>query len=266
MKTKNFIPLLMAGILCLTSCNQIYSDTTNDSSTESTILPVQTTETTRDPNATTYPPATIPPIETEETETYVDTFESFMEFPSGRGYFFGKVTLYPEQSFDSIIPFVLFRVLDIKDDNQGVFMNYYVQIVEIYGLENYNTDKVYRMAWRGHLDEQLYGRPPLEIGKVYGRFLGVTEEMLEGLNLWQAALIFGVEEQNGKRYIYGYGTDLSDINCKIEITDDEENSIYKVGKHDKAIAYLNTIGQELPTFDYKCDLDEFYAELQKRCS
>lgn len=252
MKIKLFVLLAAISILCFTSCyaTMIESTTVINETTDASTM-----ESFHDSNT-----SIVFPVETE----YVDYFTSFLEFPNGRGYFFDKITLYPEQVFDSVSPFILFRVLDIEDTQEN-FIIYHVNIVEAYGLENYNTGKVYRMAWRGHLDEQLYGRPPLEIGKVYGRFLAVTEESLERLNLWQAALIFSVEEQNGKCYIYGYGIDLSDINCKIKITDKEENSIYKVGKHDKTIAYLRSIGQSLPTFDYKCDLDEFYAELQKRC-
>ena len=190
---------------------------------------------------------------------YEDTFESFMPFPSGKGYFFGKVAF--ERYETEGIPFVFFRVIGMEDSYTGDFMVYLVQIVNILGVENYDTEKVYRMAWRGHLEDQLYGRSPLEIGKVYGRFLGLEEEGLKKLNLWQVGLIYDVKEENDKRYLYAYGTDLSIYNCKIPITDPEENSIYKPGKHDKALAKLNELGVALPTFDYKVEAEEFYREL-----
>ena len=41
----------------------------------------------------------------------------------------------------------------------------------------------------------------------------------------------------------------------------EENQIYKVGKHDAIIAKLNEIGVRLPTFDYKCELEEMLREI-----
>ena len=196
---------------------------------------------------------------TEDSALYEDTFESFMKFPGDKGYFFGKVAFERYKTEGCSI--VFFRVIGMEEEYVGDFMIYLVQIVDIYGVKNYETEKIYRMAWRGHLEDQLYGRPPLEIGKTYGRLMALNEGDLEIYNLWQAGLIYDVKEENGKRYLYAYGTDLSQYNCKIPITDPEENNIYKPGKHDKAIANLHEVGQALPTFDYKVEAEAFYKEL-----
>ena len=211
-----------------------------------------------------YPPATVPLVTTEtlipEIPTlYVDTFEAFMRFPGNKGYFFDKIALERYEIEGSSI--VFFRVIEMEEEYVGDFMIYLVQIVDIYGVKNYDTEKVYRMAWRGHLEDQLYGRPPLEIGKTYAQLMALNEGDLEIYNLWQAGLIYDVKEENGKRYLYPYGTDLSIYDCKIPITDPEENSIYKKGKHDKAIAKLEELGESLPTFDYKVEAKAFFEEL-----
>ena len=276
MKQKYVLLPLLSMLLFLTSCKETMPSETTESTTDIVYETSKIEDYTEFSYITTYPPATVPTITTsatKETETtsttctyiseiptvYEDTFESFMPFPSGKGYFFGKVAF--ERYETEGIPFVFFRVIGMEEEYVGEFMVYLVQIVDMYGVENYDTEKVYRMAWRGHLEDQLYGRPPLEIGKVYGRFLGLEEEGLQKLNLWQAGLIYDVKEENGKRYLYAYGTDLSIYNCKILITDSEENSIYKLGKHDKTITKLNELGVALPTFDYKVEAEEFYREL-----
>ena len=210
---KRIFALLLIGALLCSSCNQSPQYTEDSNHTTGTISTTEINVTDNSAQKTTYPPATVPTIatsatkDTETTSTYIseiptgyeDTFESFMPFPSGKGYFFGKVTF--ERYETEGIPFVFFRVIGMEEVYTGDFMVYLVQIVDILGVENYDTEKVYRMAWRGHLEDQLYGRPPLEIGKVYGRFLGLEEEGLKKLNLWQAGLIYDVKEENGKRYL-----------------------------------------------------------------
>lgn len=195
-------------------------------------------------------------------ETQEDPFESFMIFPNVGEYFFGKVSLQPNTE-SGIIPFVFFRVIDVEEEYSGDFTVYRVQLVDMYGIEVFDTEKVYRMGWRGHIDEQLYGRPPLEVGKIYGRFLPTSEKHLETVDLWQAGLIYGVEDFDGKRYVYGYGVDLSLMKCKIPITDPKENSIYKQGKHDQTIAALQEFDREIPTFDYKAEAEELYKEYNR---
>ncbi len=193
-----------------------------------------------------------------QTTDTADPFERFMPFPSNRGYFYGKKLL--DRNEVRGLPFVLFRVIGIEEEMND-FITYTVRIEEAYGIEHYDTERVYRMGWRGLSSSHLYGRPPLEIGEVYGRFLVMSEEGLQTIGLWQAGLVYGVRELDGKRYLYGYGSDLSRLDCKIPITDPEENSIYKTGKHDKVIAALQSLGQELPVFDYKVELISFYDEI-----
>ena len=265
-RMKKQIALILAGALtvCMASCNgnQIYETTIHTTEAEKDAIILQSTE-----SNVMMEESISPSNDAFEANAlaYEDPFESFMEFPSGQGHFFGKETLYPEKSFaEGAVPFVFFRVIGVEEEYVGDFTVYHVQLVDAYGIQNYDTEKVYRMAWRGHLEDQLYGRPALEIGEVYGRFLALSEEVLQTRDLWQAGLIFAVEEEGGKRYLYGYGIDLSDMACKIAITDPEENSIYKQGKHDKAIAELAMFRQELPTFDYKCEADAFYAEILDR--
>lgn len=267
---KRICALLLTGVLLCSSCNQSPLHTGDSNSTTRVLNTTATDITLGADQMTVYPPATVPTItifSTEETNTlipeistvYEDTFESFMKFPGDKGYFFGKVAFERYETEGCSI--VFFRVIGMEEEYVGDFMIYLVQIVDIYGVKNYETEKIYRMAWRGHLEDQLYGRPPLEIGKTYGRLMALNEGDLEIYNLWQAGLIYDVKEENGKRYLYAYGTDLSIYNCKIPITDSEENSIYKQGKHDKAIAKLKELGQSLPTFDYKVEAETFYEEL-----
>ena len=197
-----------------------------------------------------------------EPVKYEDLFESFMEFPQDRGYFFGKVMLNPQDVENGSVPLVFFRVLDIEPEYSGDFSIYKIQFVDTYGLDYIDTEKIYRMGWRGHKEKHLYGRPPLEIGKIYARFIATSSaENLASLDLLQAGLIYDVkEEADGKRYLYGYGVDLYLLNCKIPITDPEENNIYKVGKHDKVIAKLKELGQPIPTFDYKAEAEALFKE------
>ena len=204
MKKYMALMLSLSFLFSFISCKEafVFESTNESTETKRETAILQPTEATTDTNATTYPPATVPTFTTEteikeEPFVYEDTFESFMLFPSGKGYFFGKVAF--ERYETEGIPFVFFRVIGMEDEYVGEFMVYLVQIVDMYGVENYDTEKVYRMAWRGHLEDQLYGRPPLEIGKVYGRFLGLEHEGLQKLNLWQAGLIYDVKEENGKR-------------------------------------------------------------------
>ncbi len=277
MKKISVMIFCIALLLFMTSCIQTSHENTTslcDGEETSVTTSSVTTEALQSPSGTTYPIATVPTYETslssEETSNttvqgelppvweYKDVFEEFMLFGNDRGYFYGKKMLEPAEL--SNMPFVLFRVVGVEDEYEGNFTIYKVQIISFYGIENYDTSKIYRMAWRGHFEKHLYGRPPLEVGNIYGRFLVTSETHLATVSLWQAGLIYDVQELDGKYYLYGYGTDLAKVKCKIPITDPDENSIYKKGKHDKAIAKLNEIGQPLPTFDYKVELEAFYSE------
>ena len=162
----------------------------------------------------------------------------------------------------------VFRIIGVKDPNYyDIATLYYVQAVKVYGDATYDPSTIYSMAYKGTYENTLYGRPPLEIGKDYLYLIapnclsapGIAE--FENMPILQMGLMMPLEQVGDKTYVYGYGVDFSGLECAIEITDEEENQIYKVGKHDAIIAKLNEIGIRLPTFDYKCELEEMLREI-----
>ena len=74
-------------------------------------------------------------------------------------------------------------------------------------------------------------------------------------------LMMPIENAEGVEYVYGYGIDFEGLDCAISITDEEENQIYKPGKHDGMIAQVLADEEKLPTFDYKCELSALLEEL-----
>ena len=286
MKQKYVLLPLLSMLLFLTLCKETMPSEATKSTTDMIYETSRIDEHTEFSNITTYPPATVPTIttsatkETETTSTYIpeiptvydDTFESFMQINSGLTtydmYTFNFTTLIPETHWSDLPALAFFRVLDVEG-YVGEYTIYHIQFVDAYGWGEYNTEiiygKIYRMAWLGLPGKQLYGRPPLEIGGLYARIITSANDSLIKTDLLQAGLVYKVTEEGGKRYIYGYGMDLSEMECKIPITNTEENCPYEKGKHDKAIAYLESIGVPLPSFDYKCETDAFYAELEMRC-
>lgn len=218
--------------------------------------------------------------ETEQTSWATGTtyeslpeFQGFMEFAGeGRGTFWqGKadITTTDFRTHD-LKKYVgaIFRIIGVKDPNYyDVATLYYVQVVKVYGEASYDPSTIYCMAYKGTYESTLYGRPPLEIGKDYLYLIGPgfayveRFEEFEYMPLVQMGLMMPVVQDGNKTYVYGYGVDFSGLQCAIEITDEEENQIYKVGKHDAIIAKLNDIGVRLPTFDYKCELEEMLREI-----
>ena len=213
--------------------------------------------------------------ETEQTSwatgTTYDTlpeFEGFMEFAGeGRGTFWQGKADIAASNFEECVG-VVFRIIGVKDPNYYDFATlYYAQIVEVYGEESFDPSTIYCKAYKGTYENTLYGRPPLEIGKDYlyltGPGISDVErfEEFEYMPLVQMGLMMPVVQDGDKTYVYGYGVDFGNLECAIEITDEEENQIYKAGKHDAIIAKLNEIGIRLPTFDYKCELEEMLREI-----
>ena len=195
-------------------------------------------------------------------------FQGFMEFAGeGRGTFWQGKADIAASNFEECVG-VVFRIIGVKDPNYyDVCTIYYAQIVEVYGEEPFDPSTIYCKAYKGTYENTLYGRPPLEIGKDYlyltGPGISDVErfEEFEYMPLVQMGLMMPVVQDGDKTYVYGYGVDFSGLQCAIEITDEEENQIYKVGKHDAIIAKLNEIGIRLPTFDYKCELEEMLREI-----
>ena len=245
--------------------NTIYSETTFSS----IIIPEEKTTDGSYMIETTLPKSSSQEISvsTEQTgethvtyETIPDQFESLMKVKSKYGeegvYFYpnADITQYDFKEYCMI----RFRVLGVDHSYAGKSATmYYVQLIDVYGYENFDSQKIYRLAYRGKLDEQVYGKPPLEPGKEYLKYL--TPDELSN-DFFQMSLIMPIRDIDGVTYVYGYGIDMSRFACAIEISDWEENQIYQIGKHDKIIAYLASISKELPTFDYKC---EMYALLQE---
>ena len=280
---KILVLLVVLLTLCFfASCKELRIETTKISTSSTTDITVlQPMEVTRDTNITTYPPATVPTITTEaETQTtpieYEDTFESFMLYadPTYHGIprkwvYFGEKGIYsPDGRWSGTPQLIIYRVVGEGGyvnyiGNQKPHMDYtiyYLQIEYVYGFDEYDTERIYEMHYPGHLDRQVFALPPLEVGTLMAAMtIYDSPESLEQHKFCHAKYITA-QKIDDTYYLYGMWTDFSDMECKIAITDPEENSIYKVGKHDKAIAYLESIGQPLPMFDYKCEAEAFYAE------
>lgn len=188
-----------------------------------------------------------------------DPFESFKPFSNGRGIFFGKKDVF--DIFYSATPiFIRFQVIDLYQETDD-FTKYHVKVTQIYGSDmNFDKEKIYVMNFLGFEKTPMYGRPMLEIGKEYGRFAGPSFVDYE---LMQASLIYKICDDGETTYVYGYGVDLGSAKCAIPITDEKENAIYEVGKHDKILAYLQSIGQEIPVFEFKCEVNALLKEIRE---
>lgn len=286
--------VLLAVMLCsCASCDETM--TTDSDLLASTTEDSQTSDTTQ----TEWSETTTQTKETESTETkhsettdheqpsvVEDPFESFIPFHNPNSTtddtldcFWGKMIYNPEGRYLGDPQLLIFRVVEGEIRSEGKisqyaetiegvkFTQYSIQLVDIYGFDStkLDTEKIHMIAYKGRKSKQMYGRPPLEAGKLYARIMTFGDiEQVNDARLYQAGLFMPVEEVDGVYYLYGYGIDFCNMECKIEITDPEENSIYKIGKHDKTIAYLESIGQELPTFDYKCESKAFYEEICRR--
>ena len=206
------------------------------------------------------------------TGTTYDTlpeFEGFIEFGGeGRDIFWQGKADISASDFNGRVGVVL-RIVGVMDPNyyDGAIL-YYAQVVKVYGEASYDPSTLYCLAYKGTYENTLYGRPPLEIGKDYlyltGQGFANVERMekFEYMPLMQMDPMMPIVQDGDKTYVYGYGVDFGNLDCAIEITDEEENQIYKVGKHDAIIAKLNEIGIRLPTFDYKCELEEMLREIE----
>ena len=213
--------------------------------------------------------------ETEQTTWATGTtyetlpeFQGFTEFGGeGRDIFWQGKADISASNFKGRVG-VVFRIIGVKDPSYyGGAVLYYAQVVKVYGEASYDPSTLYCLGYKGSYENTLYGRPPLEIGKDYLYLTGPgfanveRMEKFEYMPLIQMNPMMPVVQDGDKTYVYGYGVDFSGLQCAIEITDEEENQIYKVGKHDAIITKLNEIGVRLPTFDYKCELEEMLREI-----
>ena len=265
-------------------------ETTSKTEETTTILAVSEAETTPMTSPCETETAVQSITETQETEVEVTTseyeeaeqtswatgttydtlpeFEGFTKFDGpGRDTFWQGKADIAASNFDGCVG-AIFRIIGVKDPSYyGRAVLYYAQVIDIYGEISADSSIIYCLGYKGSYDKTLYGRPPLEIGKDYlylieSGFSNVTRmEKFEYMPLVQMGLMMPVVQDGDKTYVYGYGVDFSGLQCAIEITDEEENQIYKVGKHDAIIAKLNELGVRLPTFDYKCELEEMLREI-----
>ncbi len=294
MKKTISLLLALATLLSFVSCGNLQNETTTGETEKpiTTATPAETTsadmpsETTKAPVEMTahtwnYPEPIVPTKwegtvdEYFRTEQGENEFESFYTIKSGVSLLEDRnrrlaTTASEYREYECFNLFVLvFRVLasENKPDYLVPETHYYVQIVDAYGDITYDPNQTMRIAFQGSDTKQRYGKPTLEIGEFYARIVCCTDRELEIFqgyvdNGYMPAAFpaYHVEEVDGKRYVYSEWKDLSSLECAIPITDPEENSIYKVGKHDKQIAELERLGIPLPTFDYKCELDAMYTE------
>lgn len=271
---RKILQMLLVVFLLLTfvSCEQTITSENMGEPTEDTLTTTDDyMETTLSHTSTTMPSSEAPlPLTTEPalstpTVPFMDEFESFLQLGNYDMFENKTLTLIPEQRYTLFPTMWFFEIVDIHGFT-GDYTIYSVKITEVYGYDPFVRDGIYRMAWLGTASQQMYGRPPLEIGKTYVRVCDFLRRPIPTTKLLQAGVIYDVREIDGARYLYGYGVDFSMMDCKIEITDPEENCPYQKGKHDKAIAYLESIGQPLPSFEYKCEVDAFWREHEQRCS
>ncbi len=282
MKKRKIFAFLLVGYMMFSfaSCGdeQIDTTTTETTKTSETIIAETTTVHTwnyPDPIAATQKENKGESIYSDEQSG--NEFEAFYTLDSDdslledrKRYPILTIEEYLEEWPDAEPVIILFRVLakEVFPSHTGHITYYYIQLVDAYGNVTYDSERQYYMGYDGTETRQRYGMPTLELGKIYALFWcrpidgenGFQEYFLNRDDTLWIFPIFDVAEIDGKRYLYSTGKDLSSLECAIPITDPEENSVYKVGKHDKQIAELDRLGIPLPTYDYKCEIDAFFTE------
>ena len=137
---------------------------------------------------------------------------------------------------------------------------YQIKIVDDYhGGEKLNGETVYSILFVGTKVESMYRQPPLEIGREYIVLNLMANNPVD--RTFEASYWFEIQIVDGEEYIYPYFLDCSELECKIPITDNKENAIYKKGCHDEILGYLEKNQIENPTFGYKFKIREFIAEI-----
>ena len=229
--------------------------TTETTATETTVVDTVETTTIEDENT-----------ESVTLETLPDMFVELMKFSEDRGYFYPKsdITRFSSE-FPGDYICVHYRVIgnDSTFATQKYGSRWFVELIDVYGEERFDNieidyDKTYTWTVKATLESSQYGRPVPTIGEDYFRYIHL-DEFLSGD--WWLSLYMDIKEVDGEKYLYGYGIDISAFESAIEITNEEENQIYNEENHYKIIAYLNKIGKELPTFDYKIKMEDFLDEL-----
>ena len=108
----------------------------------------------------------------------------------------------------------------------------------------------------------IYGYPRLAVG---GEYL-IADAYEPYLTCWRdysadyaykPSYLFEIHEIDGTEYLYPFDCDIRSLDFKIEITDPEENAMYKQYRDWDVLKVLEEYGYANPTFDYKVKLSEF---------
>lgn len=255
-----WVLLILVVLLCSCGKETPPADLTEGSDTGQIVSTTETSSVTDStepeiPPETTGEAVVIGAYRTTEDILRAYPFESFMPFPGNRGYYWEKIQMadYGYERSKAWSP-VRIRVVGMSDVFDSSYSIYYIQVVDVYGAKDVDTERIYTMYYYGTPSHPLYGRPPLEIGGEYLR-LSTRDDFAEyPERTWEASLMMPITERDGTEYVYGYGIGFDGLKCAVAITDNAENQIYKQGTHDAEIAAVLADGHALPTFDYKCEL------------
>ncbi len=296
---KTWISILLVAALLLSSCANISTESTVET-TSATTVAAETTRTEIETSAAKTETTTMDsPCETEttaqsitetqETEVEVTTseyeeteqtswatgtsyetlpeFEEFLEYSGDKGYYWrGKVDITSSKYSDTRIVYRI-RVIGVMDPSLGERISlFYVQALEAYGVETFDPDAIYLFPQSGSFSHQHYKLAMPVVGEEY--YVITTTDVLELSAFEQyenkttlGGFLMPIEEINGKTYVYSYLIDLGKMDCAIKITDEKENMVYKEGKHDDILAALKRSNVSVPTFDYKCEIYAMLKEL-----
>ena len=139
---------------------------------------------------------------------------------------------------------------------------YRIMVVDDYhGGEMLDSETVYSILFVGTPSVQMYRQPPLEIGREYVVLNLMKHNPAD--RTFEASYWFDIGVVDGEEFIYPYFLDCSDFECKIPITDVEENEIYKKNRHDEILTYLKRNNIQNPSFNYKFKIEDFLFEFRE---
>ena len=155
---------------------------------------------------------------------------------------------------------IQFRVVGIDHIEDKNATYYYVHILHIYGMEEYEYDpeKLYLLKYNGTPAYPYYDRPPLEFNKDY---LIAASRTFDQKPYLSGSPVLSLSYEGTKTYVYSPNYDLCMLMCAEKITNPNENQIFKADKHGKYITAANGRGLGLETYDYKCELYALLAEV-----
>lgn len=158
------------------------------------------------------------------------------------------VTTRVRSATDTDWPKTVYHIEVLRDEESGEVIEQDAYLIDTYGAPTYYT-------WG-------FARPA--VGEEYllvdadPRLLLNWREYGEDY-AYNPAYLFEIQKIDGTEYLYSMESTLDALDFKIEITDEEENRMYKDYKDWDILAALEETGYPCPTFDYKVELDEFVA-------